>query len=425
MINRTTKETIESGIQLHMVQSNKFKTVLFGIYIKRPLIEAEIALNALLTRVMDKATHTLPNARAVHQHLEFNYGTLVVSDVHKYGEKQMLQIKTQIPGATFIGDEAIYKNVFKLLNDMINHPKLVLGGFDPELLEHEKEALISEISLRKDHKDSWVMTRCVETMFDNQPYRLHELGTAEQVAQIGAVQLYEHLQKIWSESEIDICVIGDFDENQMKKDILEAFEFTRTELKHTNRESVLQEIHEVKRLDEVHDITQGKLCLGYRMNMPYESSLYSAFVVANVMLGGGGSSKLFKNIREKESLCYSIHSSLEKHMSIMLIYAGVDFDKLDRVETLVEAQIEAIKKGEFDEDELELAKKVVITNVRSISDYPNSYMNFYYNMLITEGNLDVEDYVERLNRVNREMVIEAFHKVQLDSVVRLVKEAIC
>jgi len=422
MINSTTKVALHEGVNLHMVHSDKFKTVLFGLYIKRPLNEEEVALNALLSRVIDKSTSKLATSREMNQALEMLYGSLIVSDVHKYGEKQMIQIKLQVPGEQYIGDGTLYKGVLGILNDMINHPRCMGDGFDPEIVRREKEALVTEINMRRDHKDSWAVSCCIETMCRNEAYRIHELGTAEAVASITPTELYNHLRSIWQSSEIDLCVIGDFEEEKMKTDIIETIKFERATITNLTRENIFYEPQEVSHFSEAHDMTQGKLCMGYRVNVPYESPLYSAVLVASVILGGGGSSRFFKVIREKEGLCYTIYSRLEKYKSIMLVYAGVDFENFDRTKALVERIVEDVKEGNISDEELEIAKSTVISNIQSISDYPNSYINFYYNMLVSDGEVDEQKNVDRIKRVTKEDVVHALSAMKLDTVAVLVKE---
>lgn len=422
MINSTAKVTLGEGVNLHMVHSDKFKTVLFGLYIKRPLNEEEVALNALLSRVIDKATSKLSTSREMNQALEMLYGSLIVSDVHKYGEKQMIQIKLQVPGEQYIGDNTLYKGVLSILNDMINAPRFMDGGFDPEIVRREKEALITEIELRKDHKDTWAVSCCIETMCKDEPYRIHEFGNVDAVAAITPKVLYDHMRHIWQTSEIDICIIGDFDDAKMLLDIKETIAFERGQVTKLTRENIMFDPKEVTYYSESHDLTQGKLCMGYRVNVPYESPLYSAILVASVILGGGGSSKFFKVIREREGLCYTIYSRLEKYKSIMLVYAGVDFENFERTQELVEMLIEDVKNGDITNEELEIAKSTVISNIQSISDYPNSYINFYYNMLVSEGEVDEQKNIERIKRVTKEDIVKAMALVKLDTVATLVKE---
>ena len=423
MINRKTTVNLHDGVNLHMVHSDKFKTVLFGLYIRRPLNESEVAYNALLSRVIDKATSKLPTERALNQALEMLYGSLIVSDVHKYGEKQMLQIKLQVPGETFIGDSTLYKGVIEILNDMFNNPRLIDGGFDPEIVRREKEGLISEVELRRDNKEGWVVSTCIETMCKDEIYRIHEFGTIEAIKEITPVALYEHMKHIWKNSEIDICIIGNFDEAMMMDTINTALTFERGSIVKLSRENIFVIPQSVTYVEEPHDLTQGKMVMGYRMNVPYESPLYSSVQVASVILGGGGSSRFFKVIREREGLCYTIYSRLEKYKSIMLVYAGVDFENFERTERLVMEQIDDIRAGNISNEELEIAKKTLISNIQSISDYPNSYINYFYNLLISESVIDVDAFIERINKVTKESIAEALVEMRLDTVARLTKEA--
>ena len=423
MINRKTTVKLHDGVNLHMVHSDKFKTVLFGLYIRRPLNESEVAYNALLSRVIDKATSKLPTERALNQALEMLYGSLIVSDVHKYGEKQMLQIKLQVPGETFIGDSTLYKGVIEILNDMFNNPRLIDGGFDPEIVRREKDGLISEDELRRDNKEGWVVSTCIETMCKDEIYRIHEFGTIEAIKEITPVALYEHMKHIWKNSEIDICIIGNFDEPMMMDTINTALQFERGSVIKLSRENIYVIPETITHVEEPHDLTQGKMVMGYRMNVPYESPLYSSVQVASVILGGGGSSRFFKVIREREGLCYTIYSRLEKYKSIMLVYAGVDFENFERTERLVIEQIDDIRAGNISDEELEIAKKTLISNIQSISDYPNSYINYYYNLLISESVIDVDAFIERINKVTKESIVEALVEMRLDTVARLTKEA--
>ena len=423
MINHKTTAELHEGVNLHMVHSDKFKTVLFGLYIRRPLNESEVAYNALLSRVIDKATSTLPTERALNQALEMLYGSLIVSDVHKYGEKQMLQIKLQVPGETYIGDSTLYKGVLEILNDMFNNPRCIDGGFDPEIVRREKDGLISEVELRRDNKEGWVVSSCIETMCKDEIYRIHEFGTIDELEKITPVALYEHMKNIWKHSEIDICIIGNFDESVMLETINTTMQFERGSIVKLTRENIFVIPETVTYFEEPHDLTQGKMVMGYRMNIPYESHLYSSVQVASVILGGGGSSRFFKVIREKEGLCYTIYSRLEKYKSIMLVYAGVDFENFERTEHLVGEQIADLKSGNISEEELEIAKKTLISNIQSISDYPNSYINYYYNLLISESAIDVDAFIERINKVTKESIVEALGEMRLDTVARLTKEA--
>lgn len=419
MIDMTQYFELTPGVNLHLVKSRKFKTVLYGVYIKRPLNDSEVSLNALLSRVIDEVSSVYPTQKEMSSALENLYGAIIVSDIHKYGEKQMIQIKMQVPGAQYVGEESVTAQALQFIDQILNRPKLVDGGFDPEIFESEKLGLISEVEMRKDDKDGWALSLCVENMSENEPYRIHEYGNVEAIRKITPVSLYEHYQKVLETSSIDVIVIGDFEPETMKSEIENNLHFYEGEREPVAREDIIYHPDQIKRVVEEHDIAQGKLAMGYRINIPYESDEYLPAFMATIVLGYGGSSKLFKIVREREGLCYTVFARADKFKSVLLIYAGVDFDKFDKAENLIIEQVEALKSGDISDDELAIAKKTLISNLQSLSDYQNSYINYYYNQYLTKGTLDLEEYIERINRLEKNDLIMAAKHFELDTIVRL------
>ncbi len=419
MIDMTQYYELTPGVNLHLVKSKKFKTVLYGVYIKRPLNDNEVSLNALLSRVIDKVSSVYPTQKEMSRALENLYGAIIVSDVHKYGEKQMIQIKMQIPGAQYVGDESVTGQAIQFLDQMLNRPKIVNGGFDPELFEAEKLGLISEVEMRKDDKDGWALSLCVENMSEHEPYRIHEYGTVDAIRKITPESLYEHYQKVLKTSSVDVIVIGDFEPETMKSEIVDNLHFFEGERNVVPRENIIHHPDKIKRVEETHDIAQGKLAMGYRINIPYESDDYLSAFMATIVLGYGGSSKLFKVVREREGLCYTVFARADKFKSILMIYAGVDFDKFEKAESLIIEQVEALKRGDISDNELAIAKKALISNLQSLSDYQNSYINYYYNQYLTGGKLDLDEYIERINSLEKNDLIMAAKHFELDTIVRL------
>ncbi|MCD4714072.1 MAG: insulinase family protein [Clostridiales bacterium] len=419
MIDMTQYYELTPGVNLHLVKSRKFKTVLYGVYIKRPLNDNEVSLNALLSRVIDKVSSVYPTQMEMSSALENLYGAIIVSDIHKYGEKQLIQIKMQVPGAQYVGEQSVTAQALQFLDQILNRPKIVNGGFDPEIFEAEKLGLISEVEMRKDDKDGWALSLCVENMSEHEPYSIHEYGSVEAIRKITPASLYEHYQKVLRTSSIDVIVIGDFEAEDMKNEIEGNLHFYEGARDVVDREEIIYHPERIKRVEEAHDIAQGKLAMGYRMNIPYESDEYLSAFMATIVLGYGGSSKLFKVVREREGLCYTVFARADKFKSVLLIYAGVDFDKFDKAESLIIEQIEAIKNGEITDSELAIAKKSLISNLQSLSDYQNSYINYYYNQYLTGGTLDLDEYIERINLLEKNDLIMAAKHFELDTIVRL------
>ena len=143
------------------------------------------------------------------------------------------------------------------------------------------------------------------------------------------------------------------------------------------------------------DVTQGKLVIGYRFNIDYKNEKdYYSLVVGSNILGGGTSSKMFLNIREKESLCYYIYSSVEKYKWILFIGVGIAFENYDRTVELVKNQIESIKLGKITSEELENSKRVLTNAMKALGDIIGAMSDFYFVQNISKTNSTVEEIIK-------------------------------
>jgi predicted Zn-dependent peptidase len=95
---------------------------------------------------------------------------------------------------------------------------------------------------------------------------------------------------------------------------------------------------------------------------------------------------------------------------------GIDFDKFDKTKELALMHLEEMKNGEFTEENIENARKKVVNSLRATGDFPNSFMNFFYNQILSRGNFDFEAMLKRIYMVNKETIVRAFENVTLDTV---------
>lgn len=420
MINGIKEKRIRENLNLYMINSTKFKTDLLGVYIKRPLNKEEAAKNTLLTRMLLRSTMKHKTTKELSVYLEEAYGTILVSDVIKYGETHVLQFKLQFPNKKHILDKEIFEESMNLLNEIIFEPHIIDGQFNNEYFEQEKINLIDEIRSREDDKMSYALERCIETMYEGEPYSLYMYGEEEDVLKITNEELYTHYLDIIKSSLVDICVIGDVDFKEVEEIVTTKFDIESGKLEYYPAIKIHKRIYEIQKVEEKHSIQQGKLVLGYRTNIHHKNELYEAAVLAYNILGGGANSKLFVNIREKESLCYFIFAKADKFKGCMLIGAGIEFADYDKAVELITEEVNKLKAGEFDDELIKIAKDAMVSSFRSVSDFPNSFTNFYYTEILGRSNLDetfnIEEMIEKYNSVTKEDIVNALNMLELDTI---------
>lgn len=416
MLERLSPIELGNRLKLNIIKSDKFKTNLVGLYIQRPLIKEEVTKNALLSMILSKSTMKYPTFFELSRKLEELYGSVLVSNVVKKGEKQIIQIKMQFPNSKYIDNDNIMKESIEILNGIINEQVVEDNGFASKIFNQQKKNLKEKIKGRINDKMKYALDRCVEKMCENENYSLFEYGSIDEIDKIDEKGLYEHFKNIIKGSPIDIFVIGDVDKDKVVELIKNNLVIKRDKIVDIPRESIHKSIEEVKFFEDNLNVNQGKLTLGYRTNVPYESDLYESSILFSNILGGGPNSKLFKNVREKESLCYYIFSRVEKFKSLMLVSSGIEFQNFEKTKNLIIENVESMKKGDFTEDDIEIAKKSIITSIRSLSDAPNMLMDFYFAQVLSDVPEDIEGIIEKINRVTKDSIIEAGKKFELDSI---------
>ena len=404
------------GINLTLIPEEKFKSNLVSIYIQRILDRDEVTMNALLPSIIKSGSEKYPSAREMSYHQDDLYGVSIGADSSKRGESQVITFKIISTDEEYL-DEKIFKKVVKYLDEVVNHPLVIDGGFKEEYVAIEKENLKNRIESIINDKGRYAVERAREEMFKNEKYGISDLGYLADIDKITAKGLYEHYVNIMKTSPIDIVVEGNFDEDEIVEIISNGFDFHRENIIEIPRADFIKKVDEIKVIKEEMDITQGKLVMGYRCNVDYkdEFKYYSLFVGSNV-LGGGPHSKLFVNVREKESLCYYIYSSLEKYKTSIFISSGIESENYDKTVELIGEQLKSLKEGKISDEELLNSKSAIISSLKTIKDSLGGSSDFYFSQSMGGTNTTVEKIIEMIEKVTVSDIVEAFKNIELDTI---------
>ncbi|MBS4535423.1 insulinase family protein [Clostridium sp. D2Q-14] len=412
---KTTREKINDEVYLNIINGDKFKTELISFYFIMPLNRSEVTKNTLVPLILKRGTKQYNTSMDIERRLEELYGSDLSVSVNKKGEKHIIRFTIEGPREDFVLSNDILKNKLDVLKELIYNPLVIDNKFKEEYVSQEKRNLKDRISSRINDKKQYSTTRCIEEMCKNEPYHIYKYGYIEDLENINSQNLYKHYLDFFKKSRVEINVVSNIEKNEIKNIIKDYFPFDERESKLLKRENVIKKDIEEKTVIEEMDIKQGKLTLGYRTNIPYEDDLYTAFLVGNHILGGGPDSKLFINVREKESLAYYIYSRGYKYKSLMLISAGIEFDKYESALNIIKEQIEAMKKGEFEEKNIEQSKKAMITSMKAVEDDTYSISEFNLSKVLTD-NQDIDEIIDSINKVKKEDIINSMNKISLDTV---------
>ena len=137
--------------------------------------------------------------------------------------------------------------------------------------------------------------------------------------------------------------------------------------------------------------------------------------VLDFILGGSADSKLFKEVREKNSLCYRISSGSNMLNNTMIIKAGINAQNYEKTKELIEKQISSLKKGDFDDEDIEKAIISYRTACKEILDSPLSIVSSYLGKIYGTSDL-LDERKKNIEKVTKKDVIALANKLHLDTI---------
>lgn len=391
-------------MEITKLKNNKFKTNLCALFLTVPLEKSVVSKNALLGTVLRRGSENLKTQEEISKKLEEMYGASFNCGVDKVGNYHILKFYLETIDNTYtLENEDILQEGINLLLEIAFKPLIEGYGFKKEYVDQEKENLIKMIESRKDNKSLYAKDRCIEEMFENEPYSLYKYGEVEEIKKIDEKSLYEYYKELIKRCKIDLFISGDSIDNVKIPEIPS---------KNITVESIAHTKHNKKVVKENLDVSQGKLMIG--LNVPEKDK--PAISMYNTILGGGANSKLFQNVREKASLAYSAGSSYIRRQNLILIQTGIEIENYDKALKIIEEQLIEIKNGNITDEEFESAKQLITSSVSLIPESQEDMIAYYFDQKLFGDNLTITDYQKSLEEVTKEQVIEVAQKVSIDTI---------
>lgn len=386
-----------------LIKTNRFKTNLYAIFLTIPMKKEDAAINSLIPAVLRRGTEKYPTQLEIEKRLEEMYGASFNCGVDKIGNYQVLKFYIEGLSNEYTEEK---QNIEELLKEIIYSPVLENGHFKTEYVEQEKENLKLIIESRKDNKARYAYERCIEEMFENEPYGVYKYGSVEDVEKVTPESLYNQYKKILEDAQINVFGCG----NQLEE----------IEIPHKNTIEIKNVIHENKHkeIKEKADVTQGKLIIG--LDTPEENK--PAITMYNAILGGGANSKLFQNVREKASLAYSAGSSYIRRINSIFIKTGIKNENYEKTLEIIKKQLQDMKQGNITDKEFRDAKQLIISSLKLIPEQQEDLIAFTYDQKIFGENQSIDEYISNISKVTKENVIEIAQKIDIDTIYFLYGE---
>ena len=407
--------TLLPGITLRACRDSRFKQGCLSFQLVRHMNREEAACNALLPSVLLRGTRRCPDLKSVTEYLDELYGASLSALVRRVGDYQTTGIFCGFMDDRFaLPGDRVLQPMLEFLQEVLLDSPLEEGAFLPGFVESEKKNLIATIESELNDKRAYAMKQLLKIMCYGDSFGMPRLGETEQVAAITPKALYDHYQTALKTSPIEIFYVGSAETEEVARLLMPLVNTLGP------RDTVLPpqtafRSKEGRDVVETLDVSQGKLCMGFTVPITNRCKDFAAMQVLNTLYGAGMTSKLFATVREKMSLCYSIGSGYYGSKGIVVVSAGIDFDKEQLTKEEILRQLALCQAGEISESELKAAKEAILSSLRATHDSPGAIEGYYATAALSGLVFSHSDYMAAIEAVTAEDAAACARQVQLHS----------
>jgi predicted Zn-dependent peptidase len=287
----------------------------------------------------------------------------------------------------------------ELLSDNFHHSR-----FEAREIEREIQVVMEEIKMSEDDPEDLVYTLHMEEMLKGNPLGRSILGTNETLAQIDRKKIVRFLKRTYDPKQMVISVAGRFEFNVLFKLLEDAFgkyDAPTTSLIPRIIPEITPHLSvKKKELEQVH------ICIstpGLAVSHPQRESLH----ILHAILGGGVSSRLFQEVRERRGLAYSIYTcpSSFQDGGLFTIYAATGAQNAPKVVELVFKEMQKLKKQGVSADEMKKAKEHIKGSILlSMESSGNRMSQIAKEELSFGGPVRLEEILNRIQRVTLKQI---------------------
>lgn len=413
MNNIINRRKIADGVYFSSITDKRYKKNLISAAFSTQLSEDTATENVIVPVLLTKSNSKLPTYKAFNNKMSRLYASGIGGTAGRQYDLQTISF-----GAYYLDDiyalsgEKMTGIMTDILIDCLTSPVTENGVFSEKFVELEKKTVIDNIETAINDKRSYAIERAMKTICKGEPASVCSYGTVEKAKLITPDSAYKAYRRMLETMPCEIICTGCSDFEGVAEKFAAAFEKAgRHDIENTT--IALSPVKtQTEEVTERLTVNQSKLVLGFKSHSDDDAAL----VLLQKIFGGTTSSKLFRNVREKMSLCYYCSAARNDLKGIMLVNSGVENENIEKTKEAVIDQLEEIKNGNFTNEDINFAEMAIKNDFKSVADSAGNVSNWYFDCIRKNDIVTPEEKLGRYLGVSKERIIAAAKSMVLDSV---------
>lgn len=409
-----TKKDLGS-YRLHLIKTDKFKTITVRVVFGSPVVKEEITMRNILCDMFMQSSMKYKSKRDLTIKAQDLYAAEVATSNSRLGNYINTNFYLTVLNDKYTED-GNFRDAVHFLSEIIFDVDVVDEAFDSKKLDIVKTNCRSTLNSIKEDTGNYSLMRMFEAFDKKAPSSYRMVGYLEDLDRVNEKNLYQYYRKMIQTNLVDIFVIGDIDLEETTTIIKNNFPLKV--LTKRKVDYLLDDVsHRKDRLlaRETIDNSQSKLSIACRCHNLTEYERNYPLTLYNIIFGGGSDSKLFREVREENSLCYVIYSVPNKLDHVLIVQAGIDRDNYKKTVSLIEKDLNDMRKGKFSENDIKIAKEYFETAIEEMEESPERIIDNYL-MMEFIGTDEIDIKRKKMNEVTKEEIIKVAKKIKMDTV---------
>ena len=412
-----TKKDLAS-YNLHLINTDKFKTITMKVVFSSPIKKDEITIRNVLSDLLLQSSKNYESRRELTIKAEELYAADVYNNTQRIGNYILTSFNLQVLNDKYT-EEGNFEEAVKFLSEIIFNPDIKDNAFKEDKLDLVLSNVRVALESIKEDATNYSLLRLMEAYDKESPVSYRMVGYLEDLDKIKTDTLYEYYKNLIEYDYVDIYIVGDFENNTIQEIIKKYFKFRKVKKTRPSYEIKSKKIRNRRLIaKETIDNNQSKLAIACGISKASKYEINYPLVLANIIFGGGPDSKLFKDVREKNSLCYSIYSYPVKLDNLLVISEGIDKENYQKTLDLTTDLLKEMKKGKFTDKDINIAKEYYNTACEEVEESEYKIINEYLSQEIL-GVEPLEERVKIMNKVTKKDIIKVAKKIEMDTVFLL------
>lgn len=408
-----------NSFNIYTIKTDRFKTSHLEVIFKNVLKKEEIGTYSFLADMLSEGCKKYPRKKDLITRFEELYKIVIYASTMRVGNVIDLHVSLDFINPEYIEDEGYIEDVIKTLFEVILNPNVCNDEFDLKTFNIVKERLRREINSLKENPVKQSIKEAIKTMDSNSPTSYEILGTIEELENITPAKLYNAYKSLRKNFKVDVFLIGNLDMDNVASLIKKYF---KNRYIVSDNFEVMVDNKETKKVKEKamkSDNIQTNLVMLFNLKNLSELEKNITLNCFNYLYGSGGlTSKLYKSIREENSLCYAINSMYLKYDKLLMVQISLDNCNVKKAISLVKKELKNMQNGNFSEEEVRDAiNNMVISLDMSLDNNIAILNNYVFN--IYDKLPSIEERKEYFKKLTKEDIVNVSKKVKLNTIFTL------